>query len=175
MDRFAAGMTARGPTLAADGETWTGSLHIVDLPDDAAARAFVEHEPYNRAGLFEDHFIRRFDNLAGRDMWQFPRGPEEPRFLVIARHRQEADDGMPAAPCARPSGLPSERLIFHGELHPPKGPGPAESRSRSRRRPARTSTLFSPAGRPGPIASTSRSTRGNLAVDAEEQRDRSGA
>src|SRR5215208_586321 len=32
MDRFADGMIARGPTLATDRATWTGSLHIVDLP-----------------------------------------------------------------------------------------------------------------------------------------------
>ena len=32
MDRFADGMLARGPTLAPDRETWTGSIHIVELP-----------------------------------------------------------------------------------------------------------------------------------------------
>jgi len=59
MDRFAAGMTARGPTLGPDRETWTGSLHIVDLPSEAAARSFVENEPYNRAGRFSEHQIGR--------------------------------------------------------------------------------------------------------------------
>ena len=33
MDRFADGMIARGPTLAADRATWTGSIHIVNLPE----------------------------------------------------------------------------------------------------------------------------------------------
>jgi hypothetical protein len=33
MDRFADGMVARGPTLGPDRATWTGSIHIVDLPD----------------------------------------------------------------------------------------------------------------------------------------------
>lgn len=60
MDAFADGMTARGPTLGADRETWTGSVHIVDLPSAEAAREFAEREPYNRAGLFEHHTIRRF-------------------------------------------------------------------------------------------------------------------
>ena len=72
MDRFADGMIARGPTLAPDRETWTGSLHILDLPSAEAAREFVEREPYNRAGLFEHHMIRRFENLLGRTMWEFP-------------------------------------------------------------------------------------------------------
>src|SRR5947207_4170401 len=45
MDRYAAEMIARGPTLADDGDTPTGSVHIVDLPDPAAARAFAFDEP----------------------------------------------------------------------------------------------------------------------------------
>ena len=105
MDGFAGGMIARGPTLAPDRETWTGSLHIVDLPSAEAAREFVEREPYNRAGLFEQHVIRRFKNLLGRTMWEAPGGSDEPRFLVIAN--VPADAG-PA--------LPRERLIVHGEL-----------------------------------------------------------
>lgn len=38
MDRYAAGMIARGPTFASDDESPTGSVHIVDLPDPATAR-----------------------------------------------------------------------------------------------------------------------------------------
>jgi uncharacterized protein len=102
MDRFADRMIARGPTLAADRETWTGSLHILDLPSAAAAREFVEHEPYNRAGLFEQHLIRRFHNLLGRTMWESAGGSDDPRFLVIA-------DG-PLAEVA------PERLSVRGEL-----------------------------------------------------------
>jgi hypothetical protein len=104
MDQFADGMTARGPTLGADRESWTGSLHIVDLPSVEAAYEFVEREPYNRAGLFEEHLIRRFDNLLGRTMWEFPGGTDGPRFLVIAH-------GLPDL-----TALSPERLIVHGEL-----------------------------------------------------------
>src|ERR1035438_7764487 len=45
MDRYASQMIARGPTLASDGGTPTGSVHIVGLPDSAAARAFAFDEP----------------------------------------------------------------------------------------------------------------------------------
>jgi uncharacterized protein YciI len=105
MDRFADRMTARGPTLGADRETWTGSLHIVDLPSVEAAHEFVENEPYNRAGLFAEHLIRRFDNLLGRTMWESPGGSDDPRFLVIAH-----------APLPSLTDLPLERLSVHGEL-----------------------------------------------------------
>ena len=103
MDRFADGMIARGPTLGVDRETWTGSLHIVGLPGADAAREFVANEPYNRAGLFEEHVIRRFKNLLGRTMWEYAGAPDGPRFLVIA---QPPDLTVPAP----------ERLIIHGEL-----------------------------------------------------------
>ena len=71
MDGFAAGMVARGPTLAPDRTTWTGSLHVLDLPSAAVAEEFVAREPYNRAGLFRSHTVRRFENLLGRTMWDF--------------------------------------------------------------------------------------------------------
>jgi uncharacterized protein len=45
MDRYEAEMIARGPTLAGDGDTPTDSVHILGLPDPAAARAFAFDEP----------------------------------------------------------------------------------------------------------------------------------
>lgn len=49
MDRYAMELIARGPTFT-DG-TATGSVHIVDLPDPAAARAFAFDEPSYQAGV----------------------------------------------------------------------------------------------------------------------------
>jgi len=48
MDRYATTMVARGPTFASDGDTPTGSVHILDLPDPATARAFAFDEPTSR-------------------------------------------------------------------------------------------------------------------------------
>jgi uncharacterized protein YciI len=115
MDRFADGMTARGPTLGADRETWTGSIHIVDLPSVDTAREFVEREPYNRAGLYEHHDIRRFKNLLGRTMWESPGGSADPRFLVVA-HPARAGEHAPAGLLPGFTGVPRDRLIVHGEL-----------------------------------------------------------
>jgi uncharacterized protein YciI len=115
MDRFANGMIARGPTLATDRETWTGSLHILDLPSAEAARQFVELEPYNRAGLFEQHLIRRFDNLLGRTMWDVSEASDHPRFLVIAQAPPTPGEHTAAVPLG--ISLPArERLIIHGDL-----------------------------------------------------------
>lgn len=98
MDRFADEMIARGPTLTDDGELPTGSVHIVDLPDPAAARAFAFEEPGYQAGVYQDVLLRRWDNLLGRTMWDFHGGREDgDRYLVLGLGSGDAvDDGPPA-------------------------------------------------------------------------------
>jgi uncharacterized protein len=112
MDGFADTMIARGPTLAPDRATATGSLHVLGLPSVAAATAFVEHEPNNRAGVYAEHRIWAFENLLGRTMWEFTRGADEPRFLVIARP-------APPVPSASLGAELRERLILYGTLAEP--------------------------------------------------------
>ena len=84
MDRFADGMTARGPTLSPDRESWTGSMHVVALGSVEAVHRFVADEPYARAGLFEAHRIWQFTNLLGRTMWDHVDQASDPTFLVFA-------------------------------------------------------------------------------------------
>src|SRR5262245_22594558 len=84
MDAFAETMIARGPTFLADRETVTGSLHVLGLPDVEALHEFVAQEPNNRAGLYGEHRVWRFENLLGRTMWEFPVEAGEPPFLVLA-------------------------------------------------------------------------------------------
>ncbi|MFI6372324.1 YciI family protein [Streptomyces sp. NPDC050546] len=93
MDRYEAELIARGPTFADDGETPTGSVHIVDLPDSAAARAFAFDEPNYQAGAYRDVLLRRWRNLLGRTMWEFPGGRDDgSRFLVLGFGSGEAVD-----------------------------------------------------------------------------------
>jgi uncharacterized protein len=98
MDRYAKEMIARGPTLADDGETPTGSVHILDLPDLAVARAFAFDEPNYQAGVYRDVMLRRWRNALGRTMWEFPGGPTDGnRYLVIGLGAgQAADLAVPA-------------------------------------------------------------------------------
>lgn len=109
MDRFVPGMIARGPTLADDGATPTGSLHIVDLPDSAAARAFAFDEPNYQAGVYRDVLLRRWHNTLRRRMGDFPGGPVGGnRYLVLALGAGEATDlAVPGDP---------DRLIAYGPL-----------------------------------------------------------
>lgn len=113
MDGLADGMTARGPTLSEDRQTWTGSLHVVDLANAEVAQAFARNDPY-QAGLFSEHLIWRFENLLGRTMWDFtPRGDDLP-FLVLAYG--ESDSQLPGHQQATPTPSLASRLVVWGTL-----------------------------------------------------------
>ncbi len=116
MDGFADGMTARGPTLGTERRTWTGSLHVVDLPGPKAVREFVAREPYNQAGLFEEHFIWRFANFLGPTMWQFAGAADAPRFLVLAQVAEDLPKDPRPVPVADLPPQLRERLIVYGSL-----------------------------------------------------------
>src|SRR5215468_11008986 len=109
MDRYQAQMIARGPTLAGDGDIPTGSVHILDLPDSAAARAFAFDEPNYQAGVYRDVQLRRWRNLLGRTMWDFPGGRAGGnRYLVLGLGPEEAAE--PLVPLDR------NNLIAYGPL-----------------------------------------------------------
>ena len=115
MDRFADAMTARGPTLGRDRESWTGSLHVVDLPDPETVRTFVAREPYNQAGLFAEHRIWRFADVLGRTMWQFAAVADEPRFLVLARRASDGPHDLSPVPVADlPLELGGRLILYRG-------------------------------------------------------------
>jgi uncharacterized protein len=109
MDRFAAEMIARGPTF--DANTLTGSVHILDLPDPAAARDFAFDEPGYQAGAYRDVLLRRWRNLLGRTMWEFPGGRSEgDRWLVLGLGPESSPD---LAPVVTPD---NDGLIAFGPL-----------------------------------------------------------
>ena len=114
MDRFATQMIARGPTMAPDGETATGSVHVLALPDPGAARGFAFDEPGYQAGVYRDVLLRRWRNLLGRTMWDFPGGRKGGnRFLVIGLGAGEGAD------LAVPPGR--EDLVAYGPLQSDDG------------------------------------------------------
>jgi uncharacterized protein len=120
MDSFAESMIARGPTLDSDREVATGSLHVLALSGVDAVREFVALEPNNRAGVYREHVIRRFENLLGRSMWEFPGQATEPRFLVIGRSRLRRRVVAETLPTEL-----LERLILYGTLTTLDGAEPA--------------------------------------------------
>ena len=128
MDRYAEQMIARGPTLTPDRTTWTGSMHMVDLPDAEAARVFAFQEPFYRAGVYGEVLVRRWRNVLGRTMWQFPAElGDDRRFLVIGHGRPgvEATRQTLGAAQRRWFGQPGHRdgVILRGPLLSDDGAG----------------------------------------------------
>jgi uncharacterized protein YciI len=108
MDAFAAELIARGPTFV--GDVATGSVHIADLPDSAAARRFAFDEPNYQAGVYRDVLIRRWRNVLGRTMWDFAGGRTGgDRYLVL---------GLGAGPGVDldPPAAHRDELIAYGPL-----------------------------------------------------------
>ncbi|MGW1783766.1 YciI family protein [Streptomyces sp. NPDC002143] len=117
MDRYAKELIARGPTFGADADADvpSGSVHIVDLPNAAAARAFAFDEPNYQAGVYRDVLLRRWRNLLGRTMWEFPGGRDEgsrDRYLVLGLG---VGPGEASVDLAVPAGW-EDRLIAYGPL-----------------------------------------------------------
>lgn len=52
LDRHKDILVLGGALLAEDGQSRTGSVLIVNVPDRAAAEAFSANEPFRKAGLF---------------------------------------------------------------------------------------------------------------------------
>src|SRR6185437_3405847 len=91
------------------GQTPTGSVHILDLPDPATARAFAFDEPNYQAGVYRDVLLRRWRNLLGRTMWDFSGGRDGGnRYLVLGLSAGSAADlDLPAD---------QDELIAYGPL-----------------------------------------------------------
>lgn len=125
MDRFDEVMIARGPAFTDEG-VLVGSVHIVDLPDATAARAFAFDEPGYQAGAYRDVLLRRWRNLLGRTMWDFPgRAAEADRFLVIGLgagpmdYRGSSGDERPSGDTALlddTAPLATDSLVAYGPL-----------------------------------------------------------
>lgn len=98
MDRFTATMAARGPTFTDNG-TLTGSVHVLALPDPAAARAFAFEEPCYQAGAYRDVLVRRWQDSLGRTMWEHTGGDaDSDRYLVLGFTQEPAADASAPGP-----------------------------------------------------------------------------
>ena len=59
------GVKTAGPFTSDDGETMIGTLLLLDVATRQEAQAFVDNDPYHKAGLFETVEIRRWNHLIG--------------------------------------------------------------------------------------------------------------
>jgi uncharacterized protein len=60
LDSNLARLIAVGAKLRDDGETVWGSFYIIDVDDRASAEAFIQNDPFSKAGLFGKVEISRW-------------------------------------------------------------------------------------------------------------------
>lgn len=96
MDGFADALVARGPSLSADGEEHTGSVHVVELPDLGAAHRFAHDEPYAKAGWYSTVTVSPIVPCLDGTMWDrpAPAGPHISALVTsdLAHHAAAATD-----------------------------------------------------------------------------------
>ena len=103
MDRYQAQMIARGPTLAGDGDTPAGSVHILGLPDPATARALRAKFTGARNTLLSISATAR----ASPPIWRFGLARlgeygSAPHWMIGGRRPQRS--GLTSAATAEPPG-----------------------------------------------------------------------
>ncbi len=111
MDGYVKELIARGPTLTEDRAEATGSIHIVELPDLAAARAFAFDEPNFQGGVYDPVLLLRYEDTLGGTMWQHSSGAGD-GFLLIGH----ATPGtLPARAAAPVRGMLARGELFSHE------------------------------------------------------------
>lgn len=63
LGRMADRIAFAGPFVADDGQTMVGSLLAIDFPSRESAVAWLDDEPFNKAGLYASKTIHAFLNL----------------------------------------------------------------------------------------------------------------
>ncbi|MFD3688828.1 YciI family protein [Nocardiopsis sp. NPDC058631] len=111
MDRFDARLVLRGPTLSDDGEEHTGSIHVVEAPDRAAAERFATEEPYWSAGLYAGVTAVRAVVLFDRGPESDPDAAEAPHTLITGEWAPRPHSGGGSDPLPPATG-PGGRLLF---------------------------------------------------------------
>jgi uncharacterized protein YciI len=83
LDRFEDRLLARGPVLDdADPKRVLGSIHVVELEDDAEARHFAFDEPFAKNGVFSDVVLTKYRHELGRTQFEYDGNANSPRFFV---------------------------------------------------------------------------------------------
>jgi uncharacterized protein YciI len=73
-----------GPLLEDDGETPRGSLTLIDLPNRAAAEAWLASEPYNLNEAFAEKSFTRWSSSMEHRQLDYPRTEGWRQFVITA-------------------------------------------------------------------------------------------
>jgi uncharacterized protein YciI len=85
-----------GPLFTDDNKNAIGSLRLIEFPDRAAANAYINADPYTKAGIFESISIERWKPTLDVRQRDYPRKPNTMQFVIHAHDK--ADGATRRAP-----------------------------------------------------------------------------
>ena len=79
-----------GPLFTDDNKNAIGSLRLIEFPERAAALAYINADPYTKAGIFESIIIERWKPTLDVRQRDYPRKADTMQFVI---HTHDKADG----------------------------------------------------------------------------------
>lgn len=115
LDRFKAETWYSGPMMVGDGSNANGSFRVVDFPDLAAAKTYIDTDPYTTAEIFrriDIEPLRPWTDVRQRD---YDQTDGRAQFIVIANTDPQAPEDVEKDVAAFLAAQ-QERVVFAGAL-----------------------------------------------------------
>ena len=82
LDKYREETWFSGPIFTDDGTSAIGSLRFIEFADRAAARAYIDADPYTTEGIFESINIQRWQPALEHRQLTYPRQDGTEQFIV---------------------------------------------------------------------------------------------
>ena len=80
-----------GPLFTDDNKNAIGSLRLIEFPDRAAALAYINADPYTKAGIFQSISIERWRPSLEVRQRDYPRRANTMQFVIHAHDRPDGE------------------------------------------------------------------------------------
>ena len=117
LDGYARETWYSGPIFTDDNKNAIGSLRLIEFPDRAAALAYINADPYTKAGLFEDISVGRWEPHFGGRQRDYPRKDGTMQFVIHCRDKPDGEARRVPLRAAH-----HERLEAHKNITVVRGP-----------------------------------------------------
>jgi len=85
LDNYRENTWFSGPIFTDDGSSAIGSLRFIEFPDRAAAKAYIDADPYTTEGIFASINIERWEPALTHRQLTYARNEGRVQFIVQAR------------------------------------------------------------------------------------------
>ena len=80
-----------GPLFTDDNKNAIGSLRLIEFPGRAAAQAYINADPYTKAGIFESISIERWRPSLDVRQRNYARKPDTMQFIIHAHDKADGE------------------------------------------------------------------------------------